>query len=139
MRLGSYLTFAAVLAAPMAAGAANFDGKSPVICATLEAVQCVKAVGETHECARGVASGLNVPRFLKLDFKEKSITATREAGMDKMSKIASVVHANGNIVLQGAEDGRGWVLVLEENTGHMTAAAVGDAEGMMVYGACTQL
>ena len=141
MRIPLYLILGAALAAPIGAGAANFDGKSPVLCATLEAVQCAKAAGSTHACARGLARGLNVPQFVKLDFAKKQVTATRESGVDKTSAIANVARGNGHLILQGVDSasGRGWSLVLEEDSGHMTASAVGDEEGMLVFGACTQL
>lgn len=141
MRIPLYLILGAALAAPIGAGAANFDGKSPVLCATLEAVQCAKPAGNTHVCARGPASGLNLPQFVKLDFAKKQVTATRESGNDKTSAIANVAHANGHMILQGVDSGsgRGWSLVLEEDTGRMTASAVGDEEGMLIFGACTQL
>jgi len=141
MRTLLYPTLGAALALPFSAGAANFDGTAPVLCATLEAVQCAKTRGSSHDCARGNAQALNVPQFIKLDFAKKQVTATAESGVDQKSSIASVGRANGHLILQGSDSGsgRGWTLVLEENTGHMTASAVGDEEGMIVFGACTQL
>ena len=139
MRIPLLLTLGVALAAPFGAGAANFDGESVVLCATLGAVQCDKRPGRAHGCLRGPASALNVPQFIKLDFGNKSVTATAETGVDKSSSIDSVTRGNGHLVVQGVDDGHGWSLVLEENTGHMTASAVGDEEGMMLFGSCTQL
>jgi hypothetical protein len=141
MKTSLYLTFCAALAAPMVAGAANFDGETSVVCATLEAVQCAKLDGARHVCARGPAQGLNVPQFVKLDFAKKLVSATKESGVEKTSPIGSVSRGNEHIVVQGfdAGTGRGWSLVVEENTGQMTASAIGDEEGMMIFGACTQI
>ena len=139
MRIPLLLTLGVALAAPFGAGAANFDGKSAVLCATLGAVQCAKSPGRSHGCIRGPARGLNVPQFIKLDFGAKSVTATAETGVDKSSSIGSVTSGNGHLIVQGVDDGHAWSLVLEENTGHMTASAIGDEEGMMLFGACTQL
>jgi len=139
MKPGICMTLAAALSAPFAVGAANIDGKSLVICATLEAVQCVKDPADAHECVHGTAASLNVPGFVKVDFEKQQVTATRETGVDSVSAITSVALTNGNLVVQGVEDGKGWALVMEENTGRMTATAVGDEEGMMIFGACTQI
>ncbi len=139
MRIPLYLTLGVALAAPIGAGAANFDGTSAVLCAALEAVQCTKSPVSTHLCARGVARGMNVPQFVMLDFDNKRVIATKETGVDKTSTISNISRGNGHLVLQGVDDGHGWSLVLEENTGHMTASAIGDEEGMLLFGVCTQL
>ena len=139
MRFPIYLTLCAALAAPVVSGAASIDGVAPVICASLEAVQCMKAPGARHACARGPASALNVPQFVRLDFANKKVTATKEGGEEKSSTIASVSRGNGHIIVQGVDNGRGWSLVLEENTGRMAASVVADEEGMIVFGACTQI
>lgn len=139
MRFPMYLTLGAALAAPVVAGAASFDGLAPVICASLEAVQCMKAPGTSHACVRGAATALNVPQFVRLDFANKKVTTTKEGGEEKSSSIASVSRGDDHIIVQGVDNGRGWSLVLEENTGHMAASVVGDEEGAIVFGACTQI
>ena len=139
MKYAANLILGAALAAPLGAGAANFDGVAPVLCATLGAVQCVKEPGTPHICARGDAQALSLPQFIRIDFAKKHITATREAGVDKSSTFGDVARGNGHLILQGVDGGRAWSLVMEENTGVMTGSAIGDEEGMMIYGACTQI
>ncbi len=128
---------ALLLAAPTLAGAAGFDGKTPLVCATLEAVQCAKAPGETHVCARGNAVALNVPQFLKLDFAAKRVTATEETGVSSTSSIADVTFTKDHLVVQGHDEGHGWVVMVDPDTGRMTATAIGHDEGLLVFGACT--
>jgi len=139
MRYPSLLTLAAALAAPVGAGAAPFDTSKPILCATHEAVLCTKSLQTSHSCVRGVAGSLDVPQFVKVDFAKKSVTATAEYGSDDTSTIANVAQANGHVVVQGIDAGHGWSLVLNENTGHMTASSIGDEEGLVVFGTCTQL
>ena len=115
------------------------DGKAPVLCATLGAVHCTMGPRSAHGCVQGIARTMVVPQFIRLDFSGKRVTTTRESGVEKMSEIGGVSRGNGHIVVQGVDDGHGWSLVLEEKTGHMTASAVGDEEGMMIFGSCTQL
>ena len=45
----------------------------------------------------------------------------------------------GNIILQGVENGRGWSIVISEETGKMSATVAGDEIGFIVFGACTPL
>ena len=133
------ITLAAALAAPLAASAANFNGKDPVLCATLEAIRCDKPPGASHVCARGLAAGLNVPQFIKVDFANNEVTATTETGVADVSAIGRVSRGNGHIVVLGADEGHGWALALEERSGYMTASVVGDVEGLMIFAACTQI
>jgi len=139
MRIPACLILGATLATSATAQAAVFDGKSTVLCATLEAVHCSKSPDSAHQCTRGTAAALAVPQFVKLDFANKRVTATEETGLDKTSAIASVARGNGHLVVQGVDEGHGWSLVLEENTGRMTASTIGDEEGLMIFGACTQI
>jgi hypothetical protein len=139
MKYRLLVTLAAALAVPLVAGAANFNTTKPILCATHEAVVCVKTREVNHNCVSGVAGSLGVPQFVKVDFANKTVTATAESGSDKMSKIDNVSQANGHVVVQGIDDGHGWSLVLEENSGHMTASSIGDEEGLVVFGACTQI
>ena len=141
MKIALYMTLGAALAAPVGAVAAAIDGKAPIICATLEAVQCSRAPGSSHACARGVAGSFDLPQFLRLDFDKKSVTTARDSGVKKTSAIGSTSRANGHVIVQGVDSGGGfgWSLVVEENTGRMTASAIGDEEGALIFGACTPL
>lgn len=46
---------------------------------------------------------------------------------------------DGKLILQGMEDGRGWSLVIVEETGKMSAAIAGSQVGFVVSGNCTTL
>jgi hypothetical protein len=41
------------------------------------------------------------------------------------------------MILQGIEDGRGWSIIISEDTGKMTATASQDDVGFVIFGACT--
>jgi len=133
------LAIAAALPAGALAAGGGFDGKSELICTTIEAVQCLKAPGRNHVCARGLSTGLDVPQFIRLDFAAKRVTATEESGVKETSDIASVGSGNNHLVVQGIDDGHGWSIVIEQKTGQMSASAVGDEEGVLVFGACTKV
>jgi hypothetical protein len=60
------------------------------------------------------------------------------AGNDaQKAEVDNVQHANGRLVRQGGQDGRGWSLVMLEDTGRMSAV-VADGDGAyVIFGACT--
>ncbi len=48
-------------------------------------------------------------------------------------------HNPGNLIMQGGEAGRGWTLVISEETGKMSATISEDRVGFVIFGACTPL
>jgi hypothetical protein len=76
---------------------------------------------------------------VRVDFEKKVVVTTGGADGQKTAPIGNIARGNGHIVVQGVHEGHGWSLVIEENTGQMTASVVGDEEGKMVFGACTQI
>ena len=59
--------------------AAKFDGSAPLLCASMEAIEC----GVSGDCYGGSAESVNIPQFLKIDFAEK-IVKTLEEGEKKV-------------------------------------------------------
>jgi len=96
-------------------------------------------------CARSRCGARVVAAFtergLIADAGAKWQDAPRPPGAGSCSRslaIGGVTRGNKHLVVQGLDDGHGWSLALEEDTGTMTASAIGDEEGMMIFGACTQ-
>jgi hypothetical protein len=50
-------------------------------------------------------------------------------------EVESVQHANGRLIMQSGKDGRGWSLVILEDTGKMSAVVAHGA--FVIFGACT--
>ena len=119
---------------PLQAMAADFDGSKSLACAVIEAIRC--APGEV--CQKGWARDLNLPQFLTVDFGKKLISGDRpnEGGRLEAAIMARTTQ-DGSIILQGAQNGRGWNLTLEKQTGRMTVTAAGQDEGFVLFGACT--
>ena len=64
--------FVIALFLPLKAMSGTFDGSQPVICAVTETHEC----GEGVECERGLAESINLPQFILIDFKKKTISGT---------------------------------------------------------------
>jgi hypothetical protein len=108
----------------------KLDGSAPVICAAMEVLEC-EAGGACHR--RG-AEAANFPSFLKLDFKAKTI-----ASMDGKRKapIHDVERVDGQLVLHGGQEGRGWSAVIVSGTGKLSASVVLPDAAFVIFGACT--
>ena len=120
---------------PMQLAAGQFDGSDPLLCAVIQIIEC-EAGGDCNSVEPEVAG---IPRFLKINFKEKIISATEESGIKDVTKIKNIEHAKGKMILQGSENGRGWTMVISEETGKMSATVSDDQVGFVVFGASTKL
>jgi hypothetical protein len=121
-----------VLLLPWNASAADFDGSKPLICALMGNFEC-----DSDGCQRVTAEGINLPQFLRLDFKEKKVTTIREGNQVRTTRIERLDRLVGSLFLQGLENGLAWSLVISETDGKMTLTMTGDQVGFMVFGACT--
>ena len=115
--------------------AATFDGSTPLLCAVIDAIEC-EADGN---CIMGTAESENLPQFIQISFKDKTIKATKGSNIKRVSKIQQIDRNGGKLIMQGVEDGRGWNLVIGEESGKLSATVADDRVGFIVFGACTQL
>ena len=127
------LALLCIIVTPCSIAAADFDGSRPLLCATIETFEC----GSGIECQLGTAQSINLPQFLKIDFKDKKISGTRESGEVLSTKIENMEHGDGKLVLQGTQNNKGWSMLINEATGKMTITVSDDQVGFVVFGACT--
>lgn len=114
--------------------AAQFDGSEPLLCAVTQTVEC-EADRECHPVTTEMA---RIPVFLKINFEKKIISATEESGRTDVSTIKNFERVDDRLILQGAENGRGWTMVISEETGEMSATVSDEEVGFVVFGACTK-
>jgi len=126
------LAFLCLILTPLSIAAADFDGSKPLFCATIETLEC----GSGIECQWGTAQSINLPQFLKIDFKEKKISGTRESGEVLTTEIENMERSDSKLVLQGTQNNKGWSMLINEVTGKMTITVTDDQVGFMVFGAC---
>ena len=118
--------------APRQAGAAGkYDGSVPMICSASAVTECEPG----RRCQPRRAEHVNLPALFKVDAKAMKVR-NLEAEKGRESPIRNLDHANGAMVLQGADADRGWTVVIHEETGRMSATVSADGEGFVVFGQC---
>jgi hypothetical protein len=123
----------ALLVAPMGVSlATDFDGSEKLRCVPTDASECLGA----GECKRVTVEEINIPRWITVDFKKKKLSGTDSDGEQETTAIENVRAADGQTILQGAENGRAWSIVIDQMTGDMTVAIAGDETGFVLFGVC---
>ncbi len=120
----------AALLLPAGARAGGVDGETPLVCDLVKAAQCDGA----SSCEAVDFAEIELPPVYHVDFGSQKIAS--EDGQ-RESPIASKELLETALVLQGHQNGRGWTMVIDRATGHLSAT-IADSEGAMVItGACT--
>jgi len=117
---------------PAAAPAADFDGSQPLICALKDNFEC-----GPDGCERVTSEAINLPQFLRLNFREKQITTIREGAQVRTTRIEKADSRDGKMFLRGLENDLVWSLVIADDSGRMVLTIAGDEAGFVIFGACT--
>ena len=112
--------------------AGDFDGSKPLICAIIEVVECAPG----SECSRSIPENFNLPQFVKINFKDRTITSKRPDGEEKVTLIEHIKRLNGELFLYGVEQGLGWIAVISETTGKVTVTLSDNQVAFNIFGAC---
>jgi hypothetical protein len=121
------------LVAAGSASAGDFDGSKPLLCAPGEAIDCAAR----GECLQVSPGDLNLPRFITVDVRGKRLSGTPSGGEEQRTAIQNVQSVDGKLILQGAENGRGWSMVIDQATGDLAASVADQYNGFVLFGACT--
>ena len=130
--LCSFLGLALVMT-PWVAPAADFDGSRPFLMALIDVIECHPG----GECEQVTPQQAGLPRFLEIDIAKKEISEIGEAQEERRTMIQNVTRENGVVILQGAQNGRGWSLTITEATGEAVATVSDPVSGFVLFGACT--
>jgi len=129
----SMLLVSGLLVAGTANAGGAFDGSTNFICATIDVVGCVDA----SQCTNGQARVFDLPEFMDVDFEKNVIHVSYDANTNEAeSPINNHVVSDGQLVLQGFENGHGWSMSVNQKTGRMSIASVGGELSYMIFGAC---
>jgi len=138
---------ALVLSALVAAGPATaegIDGSEPLLCSTIDLIECQPG----GACQRLSHDEMGAAPFVAIDFEKKEITRRPRAANPRVSHFDTLLRVEGKLVLQGfeksvEEDGQkirdafGWTASIMEDSGQLVLSASGNEVGFVFFGACT--
>lgn len=125
-RKSVFVLIAYFVISPVAAS--DFDGSNALICATVEARDCVLSLG----CFAGEASEVGAPAFMRIDFNEKVIK-----GPNRSTPIVAMERNENQMLLQGTELGYAWAFAINQLNGHFSASLTNVNGSFLLFGTCT--
>lgn len=114
---------------PVALEAAALDGSAPMLCALTSVMEC----SARGECERRTAGDADVPPFIRVNVQQSLLSSLDGR---RTSPIITVQRANGRLMLQGAQNGRVWGAVIDQQTGQMSASVTEHDGAFVLTGAC---
>ena len=106
------------------------DGSKPLVCSIAEVSEC----DGVATCTDTSLEQIELPPLSRVDFTAKQLASPDG---QRTSPIAVLEKLDAVLVLQGHQNGRGWTLVIDRASGHLSGSAA-DAEGAFVLaGSCT--
>ena len=132
-RLGILVVIAFVSAAALRGD--DVTGKDRLLCTAVQATQCTP----DGECKTEAPWTLNIPQFLEINLKDKSVSTTKASGENRTSPIKNLVREGGLIVFQGVENGRAFSFVIDESSGMASVAVAREEMTVSIFGACTPM
>ena len=87
-----------------------------MLCVPGSVSHCVADIG----CKSQLPEDENIPEFIEVDLKRKTLATTKASGEGRSTPIANQLRQDGHIYLQGVENGRSFSMVISEITGNLT-------------------
>ena len=113
-----------------AASAEDLGTSKPLTCSIAKLAECDGVAA----CSEVTLEQVDLPALWRIDFAAKQLSS---ADGTRTSPIAELETLDAVLVLQGHDNGRGWTLVVERATGHLSGSTA-DADGAFVLaGSCT--
>jgi hypothetical protein len=134
MKILLYLGFAAtILGTPAMLLADDLRGTNRFLCTAIQATACFV----DGDCVMDVPANLNVPQFIVVDLKARSLATTKASGQNRATAVEHLRRENGTVVLQGFERERAFSIVIHEESGELSAAVAQDGRAVAIFGSCT--
>ena len=127
------ITTATMLAIFSPALADDVTDSDRLLCSASEVTVCF----ESSDCVDVMPWELDMPQFIVIDLKKKTLSTTKASGENRSTPILTLLRDDEEIILQGVEAGRAFSFVIDELTGLLTVAVARDGMSVNVYGACT--
>lgn len=115
-----------------AAAAGKYDGSAPMLCAVTAVSECTA----DGKCERSAPqAGNNLPTFMRVNVGTKTLSA--DDGSGRKTEIKGSIVVDGQLMLQGIENGKAWSMVIKSETGRWGGSVVEDDGSFALFGACT--
>ena len=115
---------------PSLASADALDATKSLRCALADAAEC----DEAAQCSDVELAAIELPDVWLVDFAAKQLASTDG---QRTSPIGAVETLDAVLVLQGHQNGRGWTLVIDRATGHLSGAVAGAEGSFVLAGGCS--
>jgi len=122
-----------LLMSASAVKATDFDGSRALLMAVIDIIECHPG----GVCEEVTPQEARLPRFLEIDFDKKEISEVGDNQDERRTAIQNITKGEGVLILQGAQNGRGWSLTISEASGDAVAAISDPLSGFVLFGACT--
>lgn len=106
-----------------------------MLCTAVQATRCLA----DGDCVSGPPWNWNIPQFIEVDLRKKTLSTTAASGENRATPITNVQRDDGLIVLQGVEAGRAFSFVITEETGMVSVAVAREGLNVAIFGACTPM
>jgi hypothetical protein len=133
IRLGLVIVGALLSLAPSGLLADDLRGADRLLCSAVQATVC----WPEGDCEIGPPWNWNIPQFIEIDLDKKTLGTTEASGENRRTPIKNLEREDGNIFLQGFEQGRAFSFVITEESGRLAVAVARDGITVSVFGACT--
>jgi hypothetical protein len=117
------------------AHAEDVTGADKILCAGVQATYC----DTSGDCEIGMPWLWNMPQFIELHLDENRLSTTAAAPRPRQTAIRTLERADGEIYVQGVENGRAFSFVIDEISGIASIAIAADGLTVSVFGSCTPL
>jgi hypothetical protein len=118
-----------------AAAAEDLTDAEKILCAGVQATYC----DTSGDCEIGMPWLWNMPHFVEIHLDEGVMQTTEAAPRPRQTPIRTLERADGEIYVQGIENGRAFSVVIDEASGVASIAIAADGLTVSVFGACTPL
>ena len=131
--IGPAFVLGALASGPVLAD--DLTGRDKLLCSA----GTVTACDELGDCTAGPAWSFNVPQFIVVDLRERTLGTTEASGEARSTPIKNLERTGGMIVAQGFENGRAFSFLITEGTGFATIAVARDGIGVLAFASCTPI
>jgi hypothetical protein len=111
----------------------DVQGADRILCATVSASECFA----DGSCIDGEPEDWNIPRFIRVNLDEQTMSTTEASGQARSTPIQSVERQGDRLLIQGVQDARAFSVVLNESTGLASTGIALDGHVLNTFAHCT--